>query len=143
MPLIDRRGRIFGRVNLVDGSALTIVALLVAGGATAYAHIRPEPPTFTAAEPHAIPAGVASRLLLTGHALRPYLQAVVAPVGTTPRRAQLRDAEFIGIGDATVGALAVPPLQPGEYDVHVYDTGREIAVIREAFAVAPRSAEGS
>lgn len=142
MRLLDARGRLLGRVNVVDAAAFGFVAIAIGGGAAGYAAVRPRPPLVDAVTPRTIAAGTPARLLLTGRNLRPFLQVLVAPADTPPSQDPMR-AERIGIGDPATADLPVPALGPGTYDIHVYDRGREVIVCRAAFAVAPRPAGGS
>jgi len=132
--LLDERGRVLARFNAIDAylAAVTIVAGVA--GFTAYAAVIPRTPVVTSVEPTTVSAGPKPRVLIHGHDLRPFLHALVLPSGTAPD-ADPQQGTPIGIGDTTVGELRLPPLPPGEYDLRIYDQGREVAALPSAFKV--------
>jgi len=114
------------RINIVDAAAALVVVGMTASAVAAYMVVRPHPPVFSTMTPTSIRAGVRARVQFTGRHIRPFLQALVVPHGTAPTADPTRGA-WVGIGDTTTAALELPRLDAGEYDVHIYDKGVEIA----------------
>ena len=135
MPLIDERGRVFGRVNLIDGLVGVVVLLLIPLAYGAYVLFRTLDPTITSIEPavvtveetQVLPDGLS--LTLSGKNLRPFLKA------------SLGNTQSLGflIQSPTKGAIKLPKLAPGTYDVVLYDEALEVARMPSAFRVKRRT----
>jgi hypothetical protein len=137
--VIDARGRVFGRVNLIDAAVTLLIASVTACGAIAFVVIRPRPPIVTRVVPQTLAAGTPSRLHLDGRDFRPYLRAaIVSSGGTLP----VASAPIL-LGTTRVAELPLPPLSAGAYDIRIYDGGREIAVCERAFIVVSDRAHES
>jgi uncharacterized protein DUF4330 len=116
LTVIDRRGRLFGRVNLVDAAILALVLILVPLAYTAYLLFRMPAPEVAAVEPAAIGPGKATSVRLTGRHFRPYLRVSAgSQMGT-----------FL-VASTTTAEVKLPPLEPGAYDLVLYDGLRELA----------------
>jgi uncharacterized protein DUF4330 len=139
--LIDDRGRLFGHVNAVDATAAACAVAAIALGVVAFGAVAPRRPVVTRISPSVLRADAPVRLRFVGHDLHPFLQALVAPHGQPPVGDPTR-GEWIGVGDTTVAELRLPRLDAGEYDVHLYDRGREVAVCLSAFTIQPPSSVG-
>jgi hypothetical protein len=125
MPVIDSQGRVFGRFNLVDA---LLVVLLIAAVPAAYAArvlFRDPPPQLTTISPSTADQGVDRLIELTGANLRPYMRV---SFGTT----QAASFQFYGTTQAFV---PLPALEPGTYDVVLYDHAREVARLPQAMSV--------
>ena len=125
MPLIDDRGRLFGRLNIVDAAVLVVVALLIPLAYGAYLIFRPPPARLLALEPARVPFGT-TEVAVRGEHLRPYLRLVVGTQGTT----------FL-FADTNGGVLQLPELAAGAYDVVLFDEGAELSRLRNALVVEP------
>src|SRR5438094_814710 len=131
MALLDDEGRLFGRINLIDVAAALLVCLLVALAYASWRLFRTPLPVIQSISPSAVlPRQPGQTIELHGHDLRPFL---LVDIGTaralylfeSPDRARVQ----------------LPPLDPGTYDVSVYDS-KEIARIPSAVTVkAPTFAE--
>ena len=79
------------------------------------------------------------RIRLTGEHFRPYLGAFVAktdePYSVVNRLPNTQQATFL-IETPTLVELALPPVGPGTYDIHLYDEAQEVAVRTAAFTIA-------
>lgn len=126
MPVIDEQGRVFGRFNLVD--ALLVVLLIVAVPAAYAARVlfRDPPAQLITISPPAVDQGTDRLIELTGANFRPYMRV---SFGTT----QAASFQFYGTTQAFV---PMPALEPGAYDVVLYDHAREVARLPRALAVS-------
>lgn len=132
MPLIDERGRVFGRVNLIDGIVGVVILLLIPLGYGAYLLFRTPDPTIGSIEPSVltqeeIANSEVATIKVTGENLRPYLRAMF---GTN---------ESLGflIQSPTSGEIKLQALAAGTYDVVLYDGVLEVARLPSALTVAP------
>jgi len=127
MPLIDQQGRVFGRLNLVD--ALLVLLVIVAMPAAYAAHrlFRDPPARLVRVWPDSVEQGAARLIEIQGEHLRPYMRI---SFGTQ----QAASFQFYGPGQAFVPAPA--ELEPGAYDVILYDYTREVARLPRAFIVS-------
>lgn len=125
MPVIDSQGRVFGRFNLVD--ALLVVLLMVALPAAYAARVlfRDPPAHLSAIAPTAVDQGAERLIEITGLNLRPYMRV---SFGTT----QAASFQFYGTSQAFA---PMPALEPGAYDVVLYDHAREVARLPQALTV--------
>jgi len=125
MSIVDDRGRLFGRFNLIDASVVAAVVLLLPVGYAAYALFRPPPLRITAVEPKRVVKGVATHVRLTGEHFRPYLRAEIG---------RLQPSRFL-IETPTTGEFAMPDMEPGTYDVALFDEAEEVVRVKDAITV--------
>ena len=137
MTVIDDRGRLFGRVNLVDALVLGFLVLLIPIAYGTWLLFRPKPVHITSVtrvtlskeeQRIANPLRAAAKLKVKGTGFTPMLRAWVGPepsLGFT--------FEDPGSADVIVG-----PMPPGEYDVSLYDGGQEVARAPKAYVI-PRT----
>jgi hypothetical protein len=139
MALIDERGRLFGKLNLVDGAALIFLLGLLPIGYGAYLLFRPASPHIDSVtevpltrEELRIANGVTigAKLKVRGSGFNPLLRALV---GDTPALGFV--FENPNSADVVIGEL---PL--GKYDLVLYDGVQEVA--RAVGAVSIQSREG-
>jgi len=143
MAFIDERGRVFGRFNLIDVAAVLFVAVLVPMGYLAYRIFRVPPPEITSVAPATLGVDSPRRIKLVGKHFRPYLGAFVArtgePYSLVNRLPDTQQAVFL-VETPTLVELALPPVGPGTYDIHLYDEAQEVASRTAAFTIAPPQA---
>jgi hypothetical protein len=126
MTVVDDRGRLFGRWNVVDaliGVLLLGAIPLLYGG---YALFRAQPPSLTSVEPSRIQAKSNVEVTIRGTNLRPYM------------RVSFNDNQgrsFL-FADQTKAVVQVVDIPPGVYDVILYDNAQERARLPKAFEVA-------
>lgn len=141
MTVIDERGRLFGRVNLIDAFAVLFVLVLIPVAYAAYVIFRVPPPTLSAVEPTVFEETSKPLVRIRGGNLLPYLSAYVAPAGEPlPRYLSNREqteANFL-IESPTTAVLQLPPLPPGAYDLYLYNESKELAKLPNALTVEPR-----
>ena len=127
VTLIDERGRIGGRVNVVDAAAAVVVLLLIPLALGAYLLFRTPTPTLTKVVPAALLEGPDQRLEIDGKNFRPFMRV---SFDTIPAKSFL-------LGSTKYALVDVPDLKPGAYDVVLYDYMREVARLPKALTVAP------
>ena len=139
MSLIDERGRVRGRINVIDAVALVIVAIAIGAAFAASRSMRGTALQIESVTPYQVPAGGRPSLEIHGTALRPFLTAYVVGAG---QPFALNEAERFSqqasylVASPTLAEIKCPPeLRAGRYDVYLYDEGQQIAVRREAFEV--------
>jgi hypothetical protein len=127
MPLIDQQGRVFGRWNILD--ALLVLLVIVAMPAAYAAHLLfSDPPAqLTRVWPAAVEQGATRLIEIKGEHLRPFMRI---SFGTQ----QAASFQFFGPEQAFVPAPAA--LEPGVYDVVLYDYMREVARLPQAFTIS-------
>ena len=132
MTVLDDRGRLFGRVNLVDAVVLGFIVLLIPVAYGTWLLFRPKPVRITSVtrvtlskeeQRIANPLRAAAKLKVKGSGFTPMLRAWIGPepsLGFT-------------FEDPTSADVIVAPMAPGEYDVALYDGGQEVARAPKAF----------
>lgn len=127
MALVDERGRLFGRINLLD-AVIGVFALglipLIYGSVVLF---RTPPPEILAVEPASLAAEPGQRVKIRGRNLRPYMRVSFGTV-------QGKDFLFKSTTEAEVN---LNDLTPGVYDVVLYDFAQERSRIASAFTVLP------
>ena len=140
MPLIDDRGRLYGRMNLIDAALLIFVLALLPIGVFAFRVFRESPPRIDTVQPASQPAGPGRRLRMKGANFRPYLRVFVnrtgEPFSLLARNADLTEGHFLIESPAEVEIL-LPPVPPGSYDLYVFDETRQVLAHPSAFAIEP------
>jgi uncharacterized protein DUF4330 len=128
MPIIDERGRLFGKLNIIDLALVLIFLVLVPLGYGAYLLFRTRPPTIATVAPNPVMFQKAAeqRVTITGEHLRPYLKVMFNKEVTraflveSPERAEVRFAD----------------LAPGTYDVVLYDEAEEVTRLKNGLTIA-------
>ena len=125
MPVIDDRGRLFGKLNLIDVITVAVLLGLIPLGYVAFLLFRVPMPIITSIEPTQIRRGDSATLKLRGSGFRPFLVA------------RLGDNESYGflVQSPTAAEVKVPDIPPGNYDLVLYDQARELVRIPGAVTV--------
>jgi hypothetical protein len=129
--LVDERGRVAGRFNIVDIAAAVLLFLLVPLAIAAYLLFRTPTPTLATVTPRTLLEGPNQRLEIDGTNLRPFMRV---SFDTTPANSFL-------LGSTKYALVDVPVLPPGVYDVVLYDYAREVARLSKAVTVVPMSTD--
>jgi len=125
VPVIDDRGRLFGKLNLIDVITVAVLLGLIPLGYAAFLLFRVPMPTITSIEPAQVRQGDLATLKLSGSGFRPFLVA------------RLGDNESYGflVQSPTSAEVKVPDIPPGNYDLVLYDQARELVRIPGAVTV--------
>lgn len=126
MTMIDREGRVFGRFNLVDTLLVLVVAAALPAAYAAHRLFRDPAPQLVRVAPGAIEQGSSRLIEINGKHFRPYMR-----VSFGDRQAP--GFQFYG---PTQAFVPLPPLEPGTYDVVLYDYTREVGRLPQAFKVS-------
>ena len=107
MTLVDDRGRIGGRVNLVDAIVAVVILGLIPVAYGAYLLFRMPPATLSSIEKTQLYQGKNLRIVVNGKNLRPFMR--VSFNG-------LQGRTFL-LGSTKYAEIDLPDLDPGVYDV--------------------------
>ena len=153
MPLIDDRGRLGGRVNVIDAFALSLVFVVSVLTYAGYALFKvPAVPHVESVTPNELTSGDNQRLILNGENFLPIFRVYVEKSGaaatlshelspgetydafTLSNRAR---AEFV-VESQTLAQVRIPDgILPGTYDLAFYDETHRVGLKKQAFAVRP------
>jgi len=130
VPVIDDRGRLFGKLNLIDVITVAVVLGLIPLAYGAFLLFREQPPIITSIQPMQVTQGQSNTLLLTGEGFRPFLVA------------RLGDFESSGflVESPTIAEVRMPDIPAGNYDFVLYDQARELVRMPGAITVVSPSA---
>lgn len=138
MPVIDNRGRVFGRFNLIDALVALMVVVVMPISYIAYRAFRTPPPVIASVTPATLPADGLRRIRLEGQHFRPYLRAFVSktgePFAMNNPLSDTQRAVFL-IESPSLVELKLPDVPPGTYDLYLYDEGQEVARRGAAFTL--------
>jgi hypothetical protein len=127
MAIVDERGRVFGRWNLLDLAVLVLLLGLIPLGYAAFVLFRDRPPQLLSVEPTQIAQTDTFTLHVKGLNFRPYMRV---SIGTQ----QGREFLFKSTEEADVPFTSVPP---GTYDVVLFDQAQERFRLRQVVTVSP------
>jgi hypothetical protein len=127
MAMIDERGRILGRVNVIDAAAAVIVLILIPAAYGSYLLFRNPPPKLLTISPATLYQGNAPKIDIQGRDLRPFLRVSFNDV---------QGRSFL-IASTTAARVDLPELAPGTYDVVLYDDQQEVARLPKALRILP------
>ena len=127
MPLVDERGRIAGRFNVVDLAVAFVFLVLIPLGYGAYVLFKTPPPTLTAIEPPIVELNREMRMRIRGVNLRPYMRVSLD-------NNQTRQFLF---KDDTTAEIVFGDIPPGQYDVVLYDFAQERSRLPKAITITP------
>ena len=128
MALIHDRGRVFGRINLIDFALLAFVVVLLPLGYGSYLLFRTPPPQIHAVTPNPVTFKRGEqRVRVTGEYLRPFMKATLGQY----------DARAFLVEHATSAELLFVDLPIGTYDLALFDAAREVARMPHALTVVP------
>lgn len=127
MSLVDDRGRVFGRYNLVDVAVAFVLLGLIPLGYGAYALFRTPLPQLTAVEPATRQFEPEFRLVVKGENLRPYMRVSLN---------DMQGRSFL-FKSATSAEVVFGDISPGTYDVVLYDNAQERSRMPKSFTLTP------
>ena len=125
MPIIDERGRLFGRLNVIDAAVVLLLLAIVPMGYGAYLLFREPVPRLTELAPNSFTQGPGLQTYIHGENLRPYM------------RVSFGDKQAPGFlfADPTTAVVPLPDLPPGQYDVVLFDYAREVSRLPKALTI--------
>lgn len=127
MALVDERGRIGGKVNLIDAVIAVIVLGLIPVAFGAYLLFRTPPPRLISVAPATLYQGSNLRVTINGENLRPFLRITFN--GT-------QGQSFL-IGNTKYAVVELPDLPAGAYDVVLWDYRQEMGRLPKALTILP------
>ena len=127
MAVVDERGRIGGKVNLIDAVIAVVVLALIPIAFGAYLLFRTPTPKLRSVTPSSLYQGQNLRVTIAGENLRPYLRVTFD--GT-------QGQSFL-IGNTTFALVDLPDLKAGTYDVILWDYRQELDRIPKGLTILP------
>ncbi|HET9830695.1 MAG TPA: DUF4330 family protein [Vicinamibacterales bacterium] len=127
MAVVDDRGRIGGKVNLIDAVIAVVVLGLIPVAYGAYLLFRTPTPKLLSVSPSTLYQGNNLRVTITGENLRPYLRVTFN--GT--------QGQTFLIGNTTFAYVDLPELKPGAYDVDLWDYRQDLSTLRKGLTILP------
>jgi hypothetical protein len=127
MAIVDERGRLGGKVNLIDAVVAFLILVLIPVAFGAYLLFRTPQARLTALNPATILQGPNLRIEVQGENLRPFM------------RVSFNDLQGKSYAiQSTRGAMVeLPDLAAGTYDVVLYDHMQEVHRLPKALTVLP------
>jgi hypothetical protein len=129
MPLVDDRGRVGGRLNLIDAAVLLTVAVLIPLAYGSYLLFRSPPAKLLGVEPNRFYQGNKPRVEIQGRDLRPFMRISFNDV----------QGRSYFINSTKSAVVDLPELAAGVYDVVLYDYSQEVDRLPKALTVMPLS----
>jgi len=127
MAIIDERGRIAGRVNIIDVLVVAAALIVLPAAIGAYLLFRNPPAKLTAINPARLYEGNKVKVEVTGRDLRPFMRVSFNDV----------QGDSFLIATPRSALVDLPPLGPGVYDVVLYDYRQEVDRLPKAFTIMP------
>lgn len=127
MAMVNERGELFGRWNIVDALIALLMLVLVPLSYGAYQLFKAPLPTLQRVEPAAVTYGPNMRFKVRGENLRPYLRVSL----------NNHQGKTFLFGDSTEADVELLDVPPGVYDVVLYDQAQERSRLPKAFTIAP------
>lgn len=127
MSLVDDRGRIAGRINLLDAAVLVLVFAMIPAAYGSYLLFRSPPPKLLGVAPNKLYQGNNLRVEIDGRDLRPFLRVSFNDV---------QGRTFL-ISSTKAAQVDLPDLAAGSYDVVLYDYSQEVDRLPKALTILP------
>lgn len=124
---MDERGRIFGKVNLIDALVLVFCCWMIPLAYGAYTLFRMPPVVVFSLEPKQIIVGHETRVTVHGDQLNPYLRARLNTELVTYRH-ERQDRAELALSDK---------LPVGTYTLSLLDEANTVAVLPDAIQIVP------
>jgi len=127
MALVDDRGRVGGKVNVIDAVIAVVILGLIPVAFGAYLLFRTPTPTLTNVDPGRLYQGKNLQVTISGENLRPFMRITFNDI---------QGRSFL-IGNTTYAVVELPDLDPGTYDVVLWDYKQEMARLAKGLTVLP------
>jgi hypothetical protein len=125
MPIIDDRGRLFGRVNLVDAAIVGMALVLLPIAYGAYLLFKEPTPHLSVVNPKTLRQGPNLQVEVRGENFRPYMRVSFAD----------KQGRTFLFSSPTLAVVELPDLLPGTYDVVLYDYMQEVSRLPQALTI--------
>jgi len=127
MAIVDERGRIGGKVNLIDAVVAFLILVLIPVAFGAYLLFRTPPARLTGINPAKLLQGPNLRIEAQGENLRPFMR-----VSFNDQQGKSYQIQ------STRGAMVdLPDIPAGTYDVVLYDHMQEVSRLPKALTILP------
>jgi hypothetical protein len=139
VAIVDRNGRVFGLLNVIDAFVLLVAIALVPASIAAWRAFRERPVVLGSVTPTRLFVGSPVHVQLSGTQFRPYLQAFVARAGEPFSIEDVDRGKYMGtylLSSPSLAELHFPDLAPGRYDLYLTEHGRVIVSRAAAFSVS-------
>src|SRR5262249_45496997 len=127
MAVVDDRGRIGGKVNLIDAVIAILVLGLIPLAFGAYLLFRTPAAKLLEVSPPTVHQGNNLRVMISGENLRPFMRVTFNGI---------QGKSFL-IGSTTYAYVELPQLEPGTYDVELWDYRHSLSVLPKALTMLP------
>jgi hypothetical protein len=127
MTIVDERGRLYGRVNLIDAAVAAIVLVLIPFAYGSYLLFRSPPAKVLGINPSRLYQGNDLKVEIQGQDLRPFMRVSFNDV---------QGRTFL-ISSPQSAFVDLPALGAGVYDVVLYDYSQEVARLPKALTIMP------
>jgi hypothetical protein len=127
MAIVDDRGRLGGKVNLIDAVVAFLILVLIPVAFGAYLLFRTPTPKLTAVNPGSLYQGPNLRIEVQGENLRPFMRVSFD---------NLQGKSF-AINSTRGAIVELPDLGPGTYDIVLYDHMQEVHRLPKALTLLP------
>jgi len=128
MAIVDDRGRLLGRFNVVDVFVFLLVVVMIPVAYAAYALFRAPAAKLTGVEPKQLSMAPNARVRIIGRNLRPYMRVSF----------NTQQGRTFMIGSTESAEVDLPELEPGTYDLTLYDYAQEVDRLPRALTILPR-----
>jgi hypothetical protein len=128
MAIVDDRGRLLGRFNVVDVFVFILVVVMIPMAYAAYALFRAPAAKLTGVEPKQLSMAPNARVRIIGRNLRPYMRVSF----------NTQQGRTFMIGSTESAEVDLPELEPGTYDLVLYDYAQEVDRLPRALTILSR-----
>jgi hypothetical protein len=138
MRPIDDRGRLFGRINIIDATIVAFLLVLLPIVYTASRLFRVPKPEFERVEPATQVVGPDVRIRVHGRNFRPLLKALTNQTGqpfSVIDPSSLSHTGSILLEGSSEIEVKLPELTAGSYDLHIFDATQEVARQERSFTL--------
>lgn len=127
MSMIDDRGRLGGRVNLIDAAIALIIVALIPAAYGSYLLFRSPPAKILGIVPNRLYQGNQLKVEIEGRDLRPFMRVSFNEV---------QGRSYL-ISSTKSAQVDLPELAAGVYDVVLYDYSQEVDRLPKALTIMP------
>jgi hypothetical protein len=127
MALVDDRGRVGGRINVVDGLIAVVLVALIPLAYGSFLLFRTPPARLTGVNPPKLYQGRNLRVEIQGENLRPFMRVTFNTV----------QGRTFMLGNTRWAMVDLPDLGAGTYDVELFDYRQSLSILPKALTILP------